>query len=133
MHRTLRPLAVFAVLGFFGSAIAQDAVQTGADAGGDEMMTCADLNEMEPEEGISFLRGYQYGLTAESRTAASGAGNATTTGDPRRSGQAAEGAAGAGAAAEGTPFDFEAILASCFDVPDTPLDEALSGAFGVVN
>jgi hypothetical protein len=59
-------------------------------------------------------------------TASSAIGNATTTGDVART---TEG----GAAADGSPFDAGAILAGCFDAPDTSLSELLSGKFGTVN
>jgi hypothetical protein len=104
------------------------------------MLSCADLNEMEPAAATSFLRGYHYGLTAAGRAGVSGAspvtsgsGNAAQVGAGQASTPAAGEAAGAETTAEGTPFDSEAILASCFDAPSTPLDEILSGAFGASN
>lgn len=149
MHRTLIPLAALATLGFVGGAVAQDAAQAGPDSGSDdvEALTCADLNEMEPAVGVSFLRGYQYGLTAASRAggtdstaaasgdaAATGPGSATTTGDVQSGSlTSGESAAAVGGTADGTPFDAEAILASCFDMPGRPLDEILGGAFGVLD
>jgi hypothetical protein len=157
MHRKkMMPLAAIALLGFVGSAAAQDSAQTtpetaSANAGGANEMTCADLNEMDAPLAIAFFQGYQYGATAPDRAAAliaskasnarttastpaptAGVGNATTTGDVTGSGTAAGGAVEQLMTAEGTPFDAEAILNSCFDLPSKPIDELLSGAFGKV-
>jgi hypothetical protein len=76
MLSKLIPLATIAVFGVAGSTFAQEAAQSNSAAGNadvPEAMTCADLNEMEPELAIAFLSGYRYALTAGDRASAAGA------------------------------------------------------------
>jgi hypothetical protein len=135
MPGILIPLAAFAVLGLAGTAASQDAVQTspGSDAGSAgemEVLTCADLNEMEPEEATAFLRGYQYARTADSRSGDSDATASTPDSTEPSSSDEADVAAttgdvGGGAEATATTdVSSQAILDSCFDMPATTLDEA---------
>lgn len=139
MLRKLIPLATITVFGFAGSTLAQETAQSNPAAGAGnahvaEAMTCADLNEMEPDLAVAFLSGYKYAVTAGGRASATGAqtgsgaasseaaasgaevGTATTTGDVARTAAADNGE--------------KAILDSCFDAPSTTLDEVLSGAYG---
>lgn len=158
MHKTLIPLATFAVLSLVGTAAAQEAAQTSsgssaANAADVEALTCDDLNEMEPAEATAFLRGYQYGRTAADRTDASAGTTATASENNKAEASSTQSAsssdstaaAGVGAAAATgdvgqsgveagvTDVGSQAILNSCFDAPSTPLDEVLGADFGSVN
>jgi len=151
MHRAfILRIAALAAFGLAGSAVAQDAAQTGqspgaGNAGDVEALTCADLTEMEAAEANAFLRGYQYAQTAGDRSAATSETTTTETGTAEAEAAPADGGAGVGVATGtgnpagddagggATDVGLQAIIDSCFDAPATSLDEALSGAFSAAN